>query len=131
MITVKKFINTARYDRMGQYIWAVDNNGDHQMLASVRGWGGVQQYFKKKNGDIDQVAAGKFQDEIGRFVADAINEKLSDQEAAAITKGELGDFVDWVRDMNFKKYAEGWCEAGGSNGWHCTTEELIQKFRAR
>lgn len=44
---------------------------------------------------------------------------------------ELGEFVDWIRDIGFKQYAEGWCQAGGSNGWHCTTDELIQMFRDR
>ena len=44
---------------------------------------------------------------------------------------ELGCFVDWIRDLNFKQYADGWCEAGGSNGWHCTTDELLKMFRDR
>ncbi len=37
-------------------------------------------------------------------------------------------FAEWISDNDFKKYAEGWCKAGGSNGWHCTTEELFLQF---
>ena len=44
---------------------------------------------------------------------------------------ELGEFVDWIRDNNWKMYTEGWCGLGGSNGWHCTTEELIEMFKKR
>jgi hypothetical protein len=48
-----------------------------------------------------------------------------------ITLNELGDFVDWINKTNFKQYPAGWCQAGGSNGWHCTTQELINFFKIR
>ncbi len=50
-------------------------SGDRNMIAQVRGWGHIQNMFKKGN-DYDLDAAAKFQDEIGRWIADAINEKL-------------------------------------------------------
>lgn len=46
-----------------------------------------------------------------------------------ITSNELGDFVEWVRQSDFLQYKEGWCQAGGLDGWHCTTYELIEMFR--
>lgn len=30
-----------------------------------------------------------------------------------------------------KKYKEGWCQAGASNGWHRNTEELMKMFDNR
>jgi hypothetical protein len=60
------------YDEFGgQYFWISNpkNNGQ-QMLGELRGWGHIQNMFK------DQADAANFQDEIGRFVADAINEKI-------------------------------------------------------
>ena len=44
---------------------------------------------------------------------------------------QLGDFVDWIREIGFAKYKEGWCALGGSNGWHCSDEELIKMFNDR
>ena len=66
----------ATYDEYGQYIWAVDKNGGNQKLADLRGWGAIQNLFKTKGGLIDEEKAASFQDELGRWLVDAINEKL-------------------------------------------------------
>ena len=71
---LKDFIGTAKFDEHGgRYIWGVDKNGYHQMIAEVRGWGAIQNLFKTEQ------EAAEFQDNLGRFIADAINEKLSDK----------------------------------------------------
>jgi hypothetical protein len=71
---LKDFIGTAKFDEHGGgYIWGVDKNGGHQMIAEVRGWGAIQNLFKTEQ------EAAEFQDNLGRFIADAINEKLSDK----------------------------------------------------
>ena len=84
---IKKFIGVAKYDMWGGgYIWGVDKKDSCQMLAqindipeqdvkvnevlSIRGWCAIQHMFK------DQNEAAEFQDELGKFIADAINEKL-------------------------------------------------------
>lgn len=65
------------YDKFGgQYFWINDPKGGSQMLAEMRGWGHIQNMFKDKKGDIDMDAAGKYQDEVGDWIAEAINEKL-------------------------------------------------------
>ena len=66
----------AIYDEYGQYIWAVDKDGGHQKLADLRGWGAIQSLFKTKKGLVDEEKAASFQDELGRWLVDAINEKL-------------------------------------------------------
>ena len=66
----------ATYDEYGQYIWAVDKDGGHPKLADLRGWGAIQNLFKTKGGLIDEEKAASFQDELGRWLVDAINEKL-------------------------------------------------------
>ena len=67
------------YDKEGQILWVFDKSGGIKMLAELRGWGRIQQMFikKEKNGGeyIDEDAAGKFQDMVGEWIADAINEK--------------------------------------------------------
>jgi hypothetical protein len=74
---VKDFIGVkVTYDECGQFIWGVDKDGGHQKLADLRGWGAIQNLFKTKNGLIDVEKAASFQDELGRWLVDAINEKL-------------------------------------------------------
>ena len=85
---IKNFIGVAKYDEWGGgYVWGVDERNSHQMLAqvngppeeevkvnevlSIRGWGAIQHMFESKDD------AAEFQDELGRFIAEAINEKIA------------------------------------------------------
>lgn len=69
------------YDKFGgQYFWINNPDGGSQMLAEMRGWGAIQNMFKDKKGVINEDLAGKFQDEIGDWIADAINEKLKREQ---------------------------------------------------
>ena len=65
------------YDRDGQYFWINDPRG-LQMIAELRGWGHIQNMkeFKDTDGNIDMNAAGQFQDDVGQWIAEAINEKM-------------------------------------------------------
>lgn len=73
---VAKRINKAVYDDYGQIIWGEQKNGHNEHVADLRGWGSIQQDFKNKDGSIDFKKAADFQDEIGRFIVEAINEKI-------------------------------------------------------
>ena len=68
---IKDFIGEeVRYDEHGQIIFGV--HGDYETrLVDVRGWGAIQQL------DMSYEKQEAFQDELGQFVADAINEKLA------------------------------------------------------
>lgn len=83
---IKSFIgDRVYYDEYGGgYIWGVTGKREEvQMVAqvedveegnavvSIRGWGGIQHL---KNLPCSQE---KFQDYLGEFIADAINEKLN------------------------------------------------------
>lgn len=72
------FINgKVTYDKFGgQYFWVNEPTGGSQMLAEMRGWGHIQNMFKRKDGSFDLDAAAKYQDELGDWIASAINEKL-------------------------------------------------------
>ena len=69
-MTIKEWLSNVKYDDFGQILWNVDKNGEHQMVAEIRGWGSIQQLFKIK------AEATEFQDEVGKFIAEAINEKI-------------------------------------------------------
>lgn len=81
---IKKFIgDRVKYDTNGGgYIWGQTKN-DHQMIAqvvdldepdapvvSIRGWGAIQNKFKTYEESV------AFQDALGKFIEEAINEKL-------------------------------------------------------
>lgn len=66
---IKQWLQNVHYDDYGQYLWANHDDGN-QLIGEVRGWGALQQEFKT------EVEAEAFQDEIGKFIADAINEKV-------------------------------------------------------
>lgn len=74
---IEDFINgEVTYDKFGgQYFWINMPRGGVQMLAEMRGWGAIQNRFICKDGTIDINGAGKFQDELGDWIAEAINEK--------------------------------------------------------
>jgi len=86
---IKKFIGHAKYDEWGGgYIWGFDDDMSAQIIGqvniptktevnevlSIRGWGAIQNIFPNIT-DAEQ-----FQDELGKFIADAINEKLQRDE---------------------------------------------------
>lgn len=66
----------VKYDDYGGgYIWSVDKKGHHRMVMDihVRGWGEISNHFETEEEAI------AFQDSVGKFIADAINEKLNQQ----------------------------------------------------
>lgn len=75
---VTDFINgKVTYDNETQHFWIEDRKGCVQMLAQLRGWGHIQNMFNRpKFESADWMNAEAFQDEIGEWVAAAINEKL-------------------------------------------------------
>lgn len=58
----------------GFCILAVDKNGNNQLLLDVRGWGYIRNLFPE--GD----QAEEFQNQLGEWIADAINQKLEKQK---------------------------------------------------
>ena len=78
MKAITDFINgEVTYDNEGQFFWINTANNGLQMLATLRGWGHIQHMFEDKNGKyVDMKKAAIYQDAIGQFVAEAINEKI-------------------------------------------------------
>lgn len=70
------FIGKADYDDYGQMIWAKYKDKTIQMLCDVRGWGAIQNLFVEEGGKINLDKARKFQEQLGWFITNAINEKV-------------------------------------------------------
>ena len=68
----KYFEGKVKFDSLGGCFFDEKSN----MIAQIRGWGRIQYLFKNEDGSVDFQKAGKFQDEIGEWIADAINQKL-------------------------------------------------------
>lgn len=109
-MNIKDFIGKATYDNCGQFIWGVGDDGEHQKLADLRGWGAIQNLFKTKDGKVDTDEAARFQDELGKWIVDAINEKI-ERDVNVNTIQELS--VDLKRKIEI--HIE-------------TTEECIENF---
>ena len=76
---IAKFIgNKIVFDEGSGYIFGTEEGEDKdmQLIGEVRGWGAIQNLFKTKNGEIDFDKAADFQDTLGKFIADAIEEKV-------------------------------------------------------
>lgn len=79
--TVESFINKAQYDQFGTHIWGISDKKEFQLIAEVRGWGAIQNLFKSTS------EAADFQDNLGKFIVEAINEKIErDKHKAIIEK---------------------------------------------
>lgn len=68
-----------KYDNEGQFIWMEQPDGHLQKIADLRGWGAIQHLFEGINGRIDMEQAAKFQDELGEWVATALQKRLDEQ----------------------------------------------------
>lgn len=64
------YIGLAEFDEGSGFIFGKQPDGSLNIVGGVRGWGAIQNMFK----DINK--AQNFQDGLGRFIADAINEKI-------------------------------------------------------
>jgi hypothetical protein len=64
------------YDEHGQMIFARDEKNGDQHILDLRGWGAIQYLYKTDSGDLDFDKAAKFQDQLGHWIANTINEKL-------------------------------------------------------
>ena len=69
-MTIKQWLSNVYYYEWGTHIWNKEKDGGSQLVVDVRGWGRIQNEFKT------QEEAAKFQDEVGKFIVEAIKEKI-------------------------------------------------------
>jgi hypothetical protein len=50
------------------------------MLGEMRGYGCIMNMFKDEKGEIDDDAANNYQDKVGEWIAEAINEKMEREQ---------------------------------------------------
>ena len=72
---IRKFIGEAMYDAHGQLIFRGADKDNLQQFLDVRGWGAIQNMGFKTQEEMMN-----FQDRVGQWVTDVINEKLKENE---------------------------------------------------
>ena len=76
-MTLLEFLKgNVKYDKFCQELYLVQENGDLQRIADLRAWEAIRYLFKRDNGSYDTEMSANFHDELGKFIADAVNEKL-------------------------------------------------------
>ena len=68
-LTIPEWLNGVHYDSKSQIIFSKAKFFT-EMCCQIKGWSSICQFYDTK----DQAA--QFQDEVGKFIADAINEKI-------------------------------------------------------
>lgn len=63
-------------DQGAGYIWGKTKSGYNQMIGEVRGYGAIPNLFRDKDGGVDFKKVDEFQDALGHWIADAIQQKL-------------------------------------------------------
>ena len=74
---IKKYVGKSKYDVMGQIIFRGADKDNLQGFLDVRGWGAIQNMKELKT--LEDCEA--FQDRVGQWVTDVINEKLNEDNS--------------------------------------------------
>ena len=70
-MTIEQWLSDVYYDEYGTHIWnREDSDKGSQLVAEIRGWGRLQNEFPTEK------ESEYFQDEVGRFIVEAIREKI-------------------------------------------------------
>jgi len=69
-MTIEKWLADVHYDNLGTKIWKKESDGGSQLVAELRGWGALYNEFQSMK------EAEKFQDDVGKFIVEAIREKI-------------------------------------------------------
>lgn len=64
------------YDEHGQHIFGINKENKAQLLLDVRAYGAISNLFINKDKTVDLIATNNFHDELGKWIVNAINEKL-------------------------------------------------------
>lgn len=97
-MTIEKWLSDVYQDSyVGNKIWNKTIDGGSEMIADIRGWGAIQYLFKNNE------EAKKFQNEVCKFIVEAIREKLANiSSQTEISDEEIEKEAD--------KYANKWID---------------------
>jgi hypothetical protein len=97
---IEKYIGTAEFDEGSGFIFGKQPDNTLNLVAEVRGWGAIQNMFE------EQSEAQKFQDELGSYIADAINKKTKDNWNNAKDSYNEDEVIRLLNKFGNKVYGE-------------------------
>jgi len=71
--------HTTGFDNDSGYIWGINLDGSNHPIGEVRGYASIQKMFSCGKGKVNFKDANAFQDRLGKFISDAINEKMDNE----------------------------------------------------
>jgi hypothetical protein len=119
---INQWLADVYYDEFGTHIWSRESDGDNHLIAEIRGWGRIQQIFKTHK------ECAEFQDEVGKFIAEAINEKVKRELAKKenlYTEEQSIQFAKWLAENWFPMWVKD--KFVWEHDWDKTCEE--QKYK--
>jgi len=94
---VMNFIGEVNYNAdLGTHLWSNNAFGKTELIAMVEGYRGIQEVCTTIS------EANEFQDEMGKFIAEAINEKI-ERDSVKIHRVRVTDIEMSVRLLNCLK----------------------------
>jgi DNA-directed RNA polymerase alpha subunit len=103
---VMNFIGKANYTGdLGTYIWGNNIYGKTELIAMIEGYREIQNLCTTVS------EANEFQDEMGRFIAEAINEKI-ERDLVKVDRIFISDLDVSVRLLNVLTSAKIYPESG-------------------
>lgn len=78
-MNIKRFINgRVIYDEEEHKLWIVEPSGNHKQLTKIDSFSNVRNMFVTPSRN-DEYGAVKYQDDLGKWISDAINEKINNE----------------------------------------------------
>ena len=74
---VNQLFIKAKYSKKDKVVYGINKNKKLIPILSVRAWEEIQTLFMISDTKYNYDKAVKYQDKLGKFIADAINEKIS------------------------------------------------------
>jgi DNA-directed RNA polymerase alpha subunit len=103
---VMNFIGKANYTGdLGTYIWSNNLYGKTELIAMIEGYREIQELCTSVS------EANEFQDEMGRFIAEAINEKIQ-RDCVKVKRIFISDLDISLRLLNVLTNAKLYPESG-------------------
>ena len=80
-------------------VFTIRENGHCQPLVDIRGFGAIQNLFKDNKGEVDLIAANNFQDDIGEYIKEAIENHETLKAENAKLKGDEEKMGELLKEM--------------------------------
>ncbi len=120
---------TVDYSQTTQILSLVMPDGTKRIIAEIRGWGWIKTLLKDEKGLCDINRVNDFQDEIGKFITQAITEKLNNNSPTWIDF-DFNDLtkrpIEYGKHLICRKDGKIHWETWNGSGWAYNHNEIVK-----